>query len=310
MTGEEWAGGGAAGDEQVDVLRKVIERYRAFWPLPTRQAFYQVVKEGGAGLWLDEYGRFLRAAREALTAGRLPLGSLADDRHEAREGGAWEDTEEFVHSEIETFLWGYRRDVLQGQERHVEVWVQKPSLMDQVSDAAVEYCATTVTCRRMPTAQFMEDLRQRLTEARERRQSPVVLFFGDHAPGDGAFIARVREALRAEGNLWEMEFRHEAVTADDVRRYELPENVATRSRRSHGEQDPVARPVELEALAPDVLADRVRSAIEAQLDMRLVHNQRAIQTREALRLGKLRATILRQIRSTLRDFMPKEEEQP
>ena len=306
MSAGEWSTG-ETDERQMEILRGVLERYRAFWPLPVRQAYYQVVKEGGAGLWLDEYGNFLSAARAGLVEGRLPLGALAEDRHEVREGGAWEDTEEFIHSEIESFLWGYRRDLMRGQERHVEVWVQIPALADQVSEVAVEYCVTTVTCRRTPTAKFMDEMRQRLTAARERQQSPVVLFFGDYVPGPDAFIERVRETLRADGNLWETEFRQEAVTGDDVARYALPESIATRSRRSHGDERPGAVPVELEALAPDILSERVRAAIEAQLDMSLVNNQRAIQSREALRLGKLRATILRQIRSTLRDFMPREE---
>ncbi len=306
MSDENWTAG--EGDErQTEALRRALERHRAHWPLPMRQAFYQLVKEGAAGLWLDEYANFLRATHAALVAGRLPLGALAGDESETRGGGAWEDAEEFVHSEIETFLWGYRRDLLLGQERTVEVWVQKPALLEQVSEAAVEYCVTTVTCRRMPTARFMEDLRQRMASARERNQLPVVLFFGDYVPGPHGFLERVRETLRAEGNLWEMEFRQEALVPEDVERYALPESVATRSRRSHSAVEPGSAPVELEALAPDVLAERVRSAIEAQLDMNLVNNQRAIQTRETFRLGKLRASILRQIRSTLRDFLPPEE---
>ncbi len=307
MSESDWTPG-EADERQIEILRGVLERHRVYWPLPMRQAFYQAAKEGAAGLWLDEYGNFLRTAHAALVAGRLPLGALAGDEPETREGGAWEDAEEFVHSEIETFLWGYRRDLMLEQERAVEVWVQKPALLEQVSAAAVEYCATTVTCRRMPTARFMEDLRRRMGSARERNQSPVILFFGDYVPGPHGFLDRVRETLRAEGNLWEMEFRQEALTSEDVARYALPESVAARSRRSHSVATESGRaPVELEALAPDVLAERVRSAIEAQLDMNLVNNQRAIQTREALRLGNLRASILRQIRSTLRDFLPPDE---
>ena len=41
--------------------------------------------------------------------------------------------------------------------------------------------------------------------------------------------------------------------------------------------------------------------------MGLINNQRAIQSRETLRLGKLRANIMRQIRSVLRQFMPHDE---
>ena len=306
MTNSDWTPG-EADERTAQILRGVLERYRAFWPMPVRQAFYQVVKAGGAGLWLDEYGNFLRSVRAGLVGGLLPTAAIADEAHEVREGGAWEDPSEFVHSEIESFLWGYRRNLLDGQERHVEVWVQKPALLDQVSEVAVEYCVTTVTCRRTPTPKFMDELRGRLAAARERHPSGVVLFFGDYSPGDTSFLQRVRETLHAEGNVWETEFRQEAVVADDVARHELPESVASRSRRSHAAADPTRSPVELEAFAPDVLADRVRAAIEAQLDMSLVNNQRALQSREALRLGKLRASILRQIRATLRDFMPREE---
>ncbi len=306
MTGNEWTPGEADG-RLVQMLRAVLEKHRVFWPLPARQAFYQVVKEGGAGLWLDEYGAFLRSARAGLVAGHLPIGALADDPYDVREGGAWEDPSEFVHSEIESFLWGYRRNLLEGQERHVEVWVQKPALLDQISEVAVEYCVTAVTCRRTPTPRFMDDLRQRMAHARERHASAVVLFFGDYTPADNSLLERVQETLRAEGNLWETEFVQAAVTADDIGRYELCESVATRSRRSHAAAEPAKAPVELEAFAPNVLAERVRESIEAHLDMTLVNNQRALQSREALRLGKLRASILRQIRTTLRDFMPSEE---
>ena len=52
---------------------------------------------------------------------------------------------------------------------------------------------------------------------------------------------------------------------------------------------------------------RQHKAIEAQLDMELVNNQRAIQSREALRLGKLRTNIMRRLRSVLKELMPRRE---
>ena len=292
-------------EEQLAVMRPVLERHRQYWPLSPRQLFYQVVKEGGAGLWLDEFVSFSRVIRAGLIEGLLPLGALADDHEEIRQGGAWEDVVDFVHSEIESFLWGYRRDLMQGQERYLEIWVQKPEVMGLVADVAVEYCVTTVCLPGLPGVEFMEELRARTEEARRHSQSAVILFFGDYSPEGVGFLTRAQEVLRSDGNLWEMEFRHEAVTSDDVLKYELPESVVTRSRKSHGSAEPGVVPVELEALAPDVLAERVRSAVEAQLDMELVNNQRAIQERESIRLLKLRTGILRRVRSVLKDFMPK-----
>ena len=290
---------------EVEAISRVLERYRAYWPLSPRQAYYATVLEGAAGLWMDEMLSFLGTLRAGLIEGRIPLGAVAPGGEEVREGGAWEDAEEFVHSEVETFLWGYRRDLLQGQEHTVEVWVAKPGLMDRVSEVAVEYCARTVCCGGLPSVQFMEDLRTRMGEARSRSLSPVILFFGDYAPGETGQLARLKETLRSDANLWELGLRQEAVTADDVVKYNLPESVESRSRKSHGAAEPGSVPVELEALPPDVLEARVRSAIEASLDMALVHNQRAVQAREALRLGKLRAQVMRRVRQILRQQMPR-----
>lgn len=306
MSGSEWKAG-EIDEHQLAIIRPVIERYQQYWPLSMRQVYYQVVKEGGAGLWLDELATFSMTIRAALIEGLLPLVALAEDARELREGGAWEDAADFVHSEIESFLWGYRRDLLQGQEHFVEVWVQKPDVLGMIADIALEYCVTTVCCRHLPTVKFMQELRTRLGEARERSQSAVILFFGDYSPQKPGFLARVRETLRADGNLWEMEFRHESLTVDDVVKYDLPESVVTRSGKLHGGAEPGMVPVELEALPPDVLDKRVRLAIEAQLDVELLNNQRAIQSRESLRLGKLRTDIMRRVRSILRQQMPRGE---
>ena len=292
---------------RVSAMRSALERYRAYWPLTARQLYYAVVAEGGAGLWLDELLGFSGALRAALLSGQLPAASVAAQGGERREGGAWEDAREFVHSEIESFLWGYRRDLMQGQEQYVEVWVEKPEVLDGIAEVATEYCVTTVCCRGVPSVAFMASLRTRLAEARERAQSPVILFFGDYVPAGGAYLTKVQETLRSEGNLWEAKVVQLAVTAEDVVKYDLPESVVTRSQKSHGGAEPASVPVELEALPPDVLADRVRRSIEAQLDMALVNNQRAIQSREALRLGKLRASIMRRVRAVLREQMPAEE---
>jgi len=306
MEGAEWEES-EMDRRQLEIVRPVLERFRQYWPLSPRQIYYEVVKQGGAGLWLDEFGSFSRTIRTALIEGLLPLAALAEDHEEVREGGAWDDVAEFVHAEIESFLWGYRRDLLRGQERYVEVWVQKPGLMELIADVAVEYCVTTVCCQRLATVKFMDELRTRLGEAREHAQSTVILFFGDYAPQEASFLSRLQDTLRSDGNLWEMEFRQEALTEEDVTKYNLPESVVTRSGKSHGLAAPGAVPVELEALSPDVLADRVRSAVEAQLDVELVNNQRAVQDRESLRLAKLRTRIMRQVRMLLREILPRGE---
>ena len=278
----------------IEVTGRILERYRNFWPLPVKQVFYQVASEGKSPTDADEYKLFERQVRSALISGRLPLVALSEGSEEVLQGGAWDDPGEFIWSEIESFLWGYRRNLVQGQKNYLEVWVEKPGVLGVIANVAVEYCVTTVCCRSLPSVSFMASLRERLSGAHARGQSAVILFFGDRRSGGAGFATQVQELLRSEGNLWEMELSHECVSEEDIAKYSLPEH-----------EDGY---VELETLPPDLLTERVRSSIESRLDMALVNNQRTLADREGLKLTRVRTAIMRKVRPILKDLVPKRDE--
>jgi hypothetical protein len=287
---------------QVETIGKLLEKHRRLWPLSFKQVYYLAVEAGAAGTSLDEGAACVWAVRQGMKEDLLPVDAFSWSIA-SREGGAWDDADEFLLSELDSFLWGYRRNLMQGQERYVEVWVQKPDVLDFIANVSVEYCVSAYGCEHLPTVKFMRDFGERLEEARRRSQSAVVLFFGDYVPGT-SFLGQVQDTLRTDANLWEMELRHQALTCEQVIEHDLPESIEVRARKPQGKAEPGEATVELEALPPDLLERAVREAIEAQLDMALLHNQRAIQDREAMRLGKIRVQIMRSIRTLLRDLRP------
>ena len=288
--------------EQVEAIRKLVESHRRLWPLAMKQVYYVSVESGVAGLSLEESASFAYTVREGLKAGLLPMGAFATTGA-SREGGAWDDADDFLLAELDSFLWGYRSNLLQGQDKCVEIWVQKPDLLDFVANISVGYCVSAYGCEHLPTVRSMQDFASRLEEARRRSQAMSVLFFGDFVPG-GTFLTDVQDSLRTDANLWEMSLKPCALTRDQVVEHVLPESIEVRARKATGNPEPGSTVVELEAMPPDLLERAVAEGIESELDMALLNNQRAIQDREAMRLGKIRVQIMRSIRSIVRGLRP------
>ena len=91
--------------EQVDAVRPLLEEYRRLWPLSLKQVYYLAVEAGEVGTAPDESAAFVYAIRRGLMAGLLPVGAFSWDLR-GRDGGAWENADDFLLSEVESFLWG------------------------------------------------------------------------------------------------------------------------------------------------------------------------------------------------------------
>ena len=287
----------------------MLNRNRRYWPLSIKQAYYLMVTRGLAGRGLNDYAEFMALTYSSLERGLLPAKSIWQPVPEVRHGGAWENRDEFVRAEMGDLLWGYRRDLLQGQPRYVEVWLEKPELVDFFAGVTLDYCVSTVVCSDSVNLTFLDRLRRRLedlppgrTGVPGGRPEVVVLYFGDYIPTGPERLTELQEALRTTGNLWEVTLKRVALTRQQVSRKELPGRV-----RMHA-GDEVLHPgspgvesevVELEALTPRSLVGLLRKAIEDELDMKLFDNQIQIQKREQTELNRLRADVLRQARHLL-----------
>lgn len=294
-----------ASTERVEKVKAVLNRSRQYWPLTPKQAYYQMVQRGQVGRGLNDYAEFTAFLWTSLREGRLPVKSVWYPAQEIHDGGAWENRDEFVRAELEDLLWGYRRDLLQGQPRYVEVWLEKPELADFFGDITVDYCISTAVCSAAPSLRFLGELRRRLenlnpgrTGVPGQRPEVVVLYFGDYNPLNPDDLNELQESLRSEGGFWEITLKRVELTRKTVARKTLP------ARVHFGERDEALHPgaptvdtevVELEALSPRSLAAALKKAIESELDMELLENQKEIQSKELAVLKRLRVNILRHI---------------
>jgi len=143
------------------------------------------------------------------------------------------------------------------QENYVEVWLEKDALSTLVRQrTSVYHCALQVT-RGYPSLTVIRDLAQRVPEGSRL----VVLYLGDFDPsGEDIFRLISREVRERFTNVT---LEKVALREEDIKRFGLPPVPAKRTDpryrkfvRRHGN-----RAVELDALSPQVLLEKVGEAI-------------------------------------------------
>jgi len=106
----------------------ILNALQDYWPLTLRPVFYQLV----ATLVIENQPRKYKRLSELLTKARLsgliPWEAIENRARTMLWSPRWPDADVFVRVTLAAFLQGYRRDLLQSQERALEVWVEKDAL--------------------------------------------------------------------------------------------------------------------------------------------------------------------------------------
>lgn len=113
---------GGLGDTSRALLAQVdsvLNELSEFWPLTLRQLYYQ-------------YKRLSELLTKARLAGLVPWEAIEDRSRVRLPSAGFADWRKFAKYELDDFLQGYRRDLLQGQKIALELWIEKDALRMKV----------------------------------------------------------------------------------------------------------------------------------------------------------------------------------
>ena len=231
-------------------VNEIFATYRAELPLTIRQVFYRLV--GAYGYPKDEkaYGRLQEHLARFRRAGFVPFEYIRDD---GIASSAPLELADAVPMLEEVAEWG-QNSRLSGQPRWLELWCEAGGMKPQLERVAAEYGVPVYSGGGYDSLTGKWEASQR---AVARQVPTAVLHVGD-LDKHGKFIYRAADEGVSALAERDVEFIRVAVTPEQVGRYGLP----TKPRTKPGEEK-----VQAEALAPDVLADEVRRALESELDL-------------------------------------------
>jgi hypothetical protein len=255
----------AAALRTIEAANAIIAEYEAQgFTLTLRQLHYQFVARDLHANTPENYKRLGVTLLNARDAGLSSWSAIEDRTRSMNDHAAWDSPADIITEAARS----YREDPWRGQGHRVEVWVEKDALVGVIAvvcdEYRVPYCATRGNYGQIEIykagKRFADHIADGLT--------PTVLHLADHDP-TGIDMTRDcadRLSLYARADV---EVRRIALNIDQVRRYRPPPNFVKEGdsrtgdyRRRFGTDDCW----ELDALAPDVIADLIRDEVVALID--------------------------------------------
>jgi hypothetical protein len=282
-------------DAQLIKLSRVIEtlnELREFKPLTLRQIYYQLVGKGYIENNVSQYGMLSKLIKHARIDGFIAWEDVEDRVRAYHDLTGWDSSDTFIEASVGSFLRGYKRDLIQTQEKYLEIWIEKDALSSIFTRVASEYTVPVVVCRGFSSVSFLNDYKRRLLA---QRRLPVLLYFGDFDPSGVEMLSAMETTLRDELEVQLVEFKRIGLLKEDIYRYNLPHSPDalkksdTRAKKHIAEYGELA--VELDALPPKILQDKIREAIQNELNPEAFYFEQNREKNEFDKLNRFRAEL-------------------
>lgn len=138
----------------LEAVKIVVEENREYSQLTDRRIHYLLLNNPPLrhdkktdSKYLNDKGSYKALTNILLRArltGDIPWKAIEDSTRPIQLGGGFSTFEEFVAQEIENFLCGYSRNLMQGQPYHIEIMLEKNALR------SVVHCGRRSTAFRSP----------------------------------------------------------------------------------------------------------------------------------------------------------------
>lgn len=226
-----------------------------------RQYFYvlateRLVLKDGKG-----YRRVQRVLADARERDDFPWEAVFDPLREVRTPPVWAGLREY----LETVRRSYVLDKWQYQERRLEVWVEKNTVIGTLEAVTEEYEVPLLSGHG-----YMSKTAKREASLRVSREGRTVVYVGDFDPSGVNMLEEtagwIREHLSVPSAAFDV--RRVAITEEDHADPAIPHiPVNMKDPRAHEFVRRYGREVvEVEALPPEELRRRVEDAILAEID--------------------------------------------
>ncbi|MCD8273597.1 MAG: hypothetical protein LUC96_01200 [Alistipes sp.] len=241
-------------------INTILEEYRNDgYVLTLRQLYYQLVSKDIIPNNDREYAKLSNILKKGRMAGIVDWSAI-EDRVRVPKLPYWvRDVQHAIQDTIEQ----YRVDRMQGQQRNIEIWVEKDALSNVLFRVTSKYHIRLMVNRGYSSISAMYDAHRRLLSG------DVILYFGDHDPSGKDMVRDIRERMEEFGR--EVDVRPVALTMEQIRRFNPPPNPAkiTDLRAKWYIREYGRTSWELDALPPRELIRLAEEAVEELIDLDL-----------------------------------------
>ena len=248
----------------IGMANQIIEEYRDDGLLLTlRQLYYQFVSRALIDNKQSEYKRLGSIISDGRLAGHIDWSAIEDRGRNLRGNTHWTDPGQIVRAAHESF----QLDHWEGQEYHVEVWIEKEALVGVIASICGELDVPYFACKGYVSLSEMWVASERLKNYSDVGREPVIIHLGDHDPSGIDMTRDIGDRQRMFENIT-CTVERIALNMDQVEAYDPPPNPAklTDSRCAGYINEYGDESWELDALNPRTLRDLISEKVHEYRD--------------------------------------------
>jgi len=286
-------------------LRAISER-REFHPLSVRQVHYCLLSNPPLrharkpdSVYRNDrasYGDLCDLLARARIFGLLPWSAIKDDTRPVSVWNTARHVGEFVAEELSGLFNNYWRDLLQSQQDHFEILIEKNASLSVIEAVAMKYTIPVTSGRGQTSKVALWQIAERFR--RSAKQRLVLLLLSDFDPEGDCISNANAKSLRDDLGVVEEQLVpvRVALRLDQVERYNLPRSLEAKETSTNYDafvnRHGVTYAVELEALSPQHLQAELDRAIRAHIDVGAFNHEVELEKQEASSLQALKRRAL------------------
>lgn len=271
-----------ANKERLEIINGIIEEYLADdYILTLRQLYYQLVSREVIANNQKEYSKLSILLKKGRMAGIVDWDAIEDRGRQPKLPYSVDGVKDALNDTVEQ----YRIDRMKGQEKYIEVWVEKDALSNVFLRVTEQFHVRLMVNKGYSSCSAMHEAFKRFKYNMVlNEQSGLILYFGDHDPSGIDMARDIRDRMAEFGihGYGEFEVQRPALTIAQVRQFRCPENPAKLSDpragwyvKEHG-----TKSWELDALPPKSLVTIIERNVRGNIDIDLFNTQLKIESKQ------------------------------
>jgi ParB-like chromosome segregation protein Spo0J len=292
----------------LEAIKRVLDDRRDYWPMSVRQIHYALLNapplthasKRNSTYRNDQasYRKLVELSARARLAYEIPMEAIADDTRPVVTWEVYRDVGAFLRGQIDGFLKGYWRDLMQSQPCHIEIIGEKNTILPIIQPVAADYCIPLTIGRGYASLPPRAAIVERYENSGKDRL--VLLVLSDFDPEGEDIPESFARSLRDDFGVSDVVPIKVALTAEQVAEYDLPPILEAKKKSSRYKRFAAAHGDvvhELEALSPNVLQTILREAIEQVVDRRALNREIEREKADAARLAGIRRMVCEMLKT-------------
>lgn len=285
----------------LDAILAILRARRHLWPLSDRTVHYALLTDPPLRHAnkpnfryqndKDSYKDLCDLLTRARLEGVIPWEAIGDETRPVVIWDVHQDTRGFIRRELDDFLKGYWRNLMQSQPNHIEIIGEKNTLLSTLKPVAAQYCIPLTIGRGYSSLEPRRAMAERFEKS--GRAKLVLLMVGDHDPDGEEICHSFARSMRDDFDLNVHPIKV-ALTAEQVERFNLPPVMEAKASSSNHDKFVAKHGKhvwEVEALPPEQLQAELRKVIDSVIDVAAFNAELEREKQDAAHLAAVRSVV-------------------